>query len=117
MKTLSAFSIFLFACLFLQSSCINIDFNCKDSVEKTFKPLHYSFIVTKKSQKGRYNVIEGIGKMGEKEVFSDEGFDDLYDTIQIGDSLKKNSGQARVFVINNKKTMTFYAYCDGQVVE
>ena len=82
--------ILLFVCLFF-SGCGP---SCTEYAENHWRPLSFNFVVTHKSLKFVKEIrIEGVDSAGNPQLFKNMGWYDLYDTVRVGDTLRKIKGE------------------------
>ena len=88
---------------------------CED-VKKYCMSLSYSFKVTGKS-KDREIDFKGFDKNKKYIEFKEAEHWNIYDYVEIGDSIVKELGKAEIKLIKRDTTLVFPLICGGRVVE
>ncbi|NML38573.1 hypothetical protein HHL17_15295 [Chitinophaga sp. G-6-1-13] len=99
--------------LILLTGCDDI---CRTSGEE-FRQLQYHFVVAEKhTEDAKISVITGKDSTGKNEKFRQVGFHKLYDAATPGDTLVKEAGKMRTYLVRKDTTLTFKYYCRGEEV-
>ncbi|NVN95612.1 MAG: hypothetical protein HXX18_10065 [Bacteroidetes bacterium] len=91
-------------------SCTNV---CQECLEKKFRPLEYNMVVT-----GKYidvKFYKAIGREASGKIDTTEEsalFQDIYNIIEIGDTLRKEKGKLDVYIIKKDTTYVFPYFCN-----
>jgi len=106
---------FLILSPFILSSCFE---TCPDIVEKYFRDSCYNFKLNKKYTETRFNIFEGKDKNERNQNFTVVGFQTLFDSASIGDTIKKYKGHTEMILIRkNRDSIIFPCYCNGRIYE
>jgi len=92
-----------------------IEITCED-VKTSIVNYYYCFKVSKKQRQikeDQYIILKGISKYGEKIYFSEPEFWDVYNSVEIGDSVVKEIGKTEIKLIKKDTVLVFPMYCDG----
>jgi hypothetical protein len=99
-------------CTLIFTSCIN---TCED-VKKYSMTISYSFKVTEKSR-DKYIKFKGFDKNNNPIEFEEGEFWDIYNSVEIGDSIVKQLGKTEMILIKKDTTLVFPLMCKGKIVE
>lgn len=94
--------------------------SCKDcrTYANEFKMKQYNFVVQKKSiENVKESKFVGINSKGEEVIFQEVGFAEVYNSVQIGDTIIKELGSADVKVCQKDTCIVCHWYCDGIPIE
>ncbi len=89
---------------------------CVDFAED-YRPKQYKLVVEQKEYENRYLVISGKDSLGQKAVFKEVGYHDLYNVADKGDTLIKEKGRLEVIIVKRDTSFVFTYECDGRRVE
>lgn len=104
------FLFFLFV-LFL-NGCF---YTCEDVKEHSLS-LVYNFKITKKQQR-KFIVFNGYDKYNNPVEFKEGEYWDIYDFVEIGDTLFKELGKTELVLIKMDTTLVFPLKCRGKILE
>jgi len=79
--------------------------------------LSYSFMVTQKSKDNRDFIFSGIDKNNRFIKFKEPQYWDIYDSVEVGDTLLKKIGEPDLILIKKETTLIFPLLCGGRPVE
>ena len=99
-------------CIIILNSCGS---TCED-VKKYCMSLSCSFKVAEKS-KDRFIEFKGFDKNNKYVKFKEFEHWNIYDFVEIGDSLVKELGKPEIKLIKKDTTLVFPLICGGRVVE
>ena len=98
-------------CVFILHSCTT----CED-VKRYYITLHCSFKITEKS-KDKYIEFKGLDKNNIHVEFKEFENWNIYNFVEIGDTLYKELGKADLILIKKNTTLVFPLICGGKIVE
>ena len=96
--------------------CLNSCYTCYD-VKRHCETLSYSFMVTQKSKDNRDFIFSGIDKNNRFIKFKEPQYWDIYDSVEVGDTLLKKIGEPDLILIKKETTLIFPLLCGGRPVE
>ncbi|MBW8684704.1 hypothetical protein [Chitinophaga rhizophila] len=97
-----------------------IIFSCNDCryYAKEFKKRQFVIIVREKYIHDYKQItIEGVDLTGKKALFDEVGFRDLYDMVEVGDTLRKELETADIRIFRKDTSFVCSWYCNGQIVK
>ena len=75
-------------------------------------------IVQKKYIKQRKEInFEGIDSTGKQVLFHEIGFSELYDMVEIGDTMRKELGTSNIKLFRKDTCLVYRWNCDGRRVD
>lgn len=86
---------------------------CYD-IKRHIESLDYKFVITEKSKDNRYVEFIGYDRKKNKIVFNEVIVWDIYDSVEIGDTLYKPKGTADLTLIKKDTTIVFEYMCGGE---
>lgn len=92
-----------------------IEITCED-IKTSIVNDYYCFKVSKKQrqiQEYQFIILKGISKNGEKNYFIEPEFWDVYNSVEIGDSVVKEIGETEMKLIKKDTVLIFPMCCDG----
>jgi hypothetical protein len=92
-------------------------YDCYDHANE-FKKVNFQIILKKKFIK-QYKVtcFEGVDFEGKRAFFEDVGFNDVYEIVQIGDTLIKVSGSADIKICKKDTCIINHRYCGEKIIQ
>ena len=102
--------LFLFVIFF--SSC----YTCYD-VKRQYEPFSCRFMVIEKSKDNRFLEFNGSDSKKKHVNFKIGQHWDIYDSVEVGDTLLKKTGETDLILIKKDTTLVFPLMCGGRPVE
>ncbi len=97
----------------LQLIIFSCDDICKQYLEKTFRPLSYNMVVTRKYIDTKFYRIIGKDSSGIIDTTEEGAIDgDVYEQIEIGDTIFKKKGNLDIILIKKDTVITFPNFCN-----
>jgi len=87
-----------------------------DRLKEHVQPLSYYFQITKKN-KGKFLEFEGYDENHYPVKFCEGEFWDIYNSVEIGDTLLKKKGETNLILIKKDTTLIFPLLWDGKQME
>jgi hypothetical protein len=92
-------------------------FDCYYFVNE-FRKVKFQIILKKKFIKQqKVTCFEGVDFEGKRAFFEDVGFNDVYEIVQIGDTLIKVQGSADIKICKKDTCIINHRNCSGKVIQ
>jgi hypothetical protein len=101
-------ALFLFLLIGCKSGCLEVREHCLS--------LNYYFMITAKS-KDRFIEFKGVDRNHNKVDFKEFEHWNIYNSVEIGDTLIKKSGETEILLIKNDTTLVFPLICEGKIID
>ena len=96
--------------------CFSSCYTCSD-VKRQYEPLNCRFMVTEKSKDNRFDEFNGFDCKKVSVNFKIGQHWDIYDSVQVGDTILKRTGETDLILIKKDTTLVFPLLCGGRPVE
>lgn len=94
--------------------------SCNDCLyhAKQFEKRQFEMIIKKKYIKyGKQTDFEGVDLNGNRALFDEVGFWELYDMAEIGDTMRKELGTSNIKLCRKDTCLVYRWECDGRRVD